>query len=219
MCMSLKTICLIRVLGYAALKPCCPCILPSSSLWIREVFDWRIANLALGSPVPLICGHNNSYLIANKYIKEKKTRNKIKKPPVKFWSQSVPDKASGCSYIRVFFQTFTQVWLNKYYPPSSPIYHCTHLKLSALISFLHSTGRNLCKAFNCREIAFQNKTYTRQCCTFRDVKSGTIYLVKCQMIRRNSNTKNSVPRRSVNHQKPKGTSRVVLWYTLLFWRC
>lgn len=144
----------MRILVCKAYKLYCFCILPPMpcfELWIQVTLDWRIANMTLRSPP--ISGHNNSYFIASQYIKAKKTQNKIKKPPAKCRSWGC---AKARSYnIGVFFQTFTQALLSKHYPPSSPMYHCTHVELSASDSTLHSTGGSLYKSFNCQENSFK----------------------------------------------------------------
>lgn len=136
------------------------CILssmPCFELLVQMTLDWRRANMTLMSHVPLISGYNNSYFITSKYIKAKKSQNKIKKPPAKHWSW-------GCTNMRAFFQMFTQGWFSKNYPLSSLICYCAHLELSALISILRSTERNLRKSFNFQENSFKKYGLDQRLC-------------------------------------------------------
>lgn len=162
-------VCKAYILYCFYISPFMPCF----ELWIQMTLDWRRANVTLMSHVPLISGYNNSYFIASKYIKAKKSQNKMKQPPAKHWSWAVPRHLS--SNILPFFQMFTQGWFSKNSPPSSPICYGAHLELSALISILSSTGGNLCKSFNCQENSFRKYGLDQRLCyAFREGKSNTI---------------------------------------------
>lgn len=147
------------------------CILssmPYFELWVQMTFDWRRANMTLMSHVPLISGYNNSYFITSKYIKAKKSQNKIKKPSAKHWSWAVPTSEHSSRCLPKDGSVKTT------HCPSL-ICYCAHLELSALISILRSTGRNLCKSFNCQENSFKKCGLDQGLCyASREGKSNPI---------------------------------------------